>query len=166
MLVCLVENHEPPFNVRVGRPAYNDPSWAEGMSEADKMTAYIAGNRRTGVYPPGSEVIVVDETIVPSDHKCNNSCEFFDAWRLKDGKVVVDLERAREIKLGKIREARKPKLQELDISYLIALERADRSAQEEIARLKQVLRDLPATFDMSRATSVEQLKNMWPHALT
>jgi len=136
------------------------------MSEVDKMTAYIEGNLRYGVYPPGSEVIVVDEASVPSDHECDNSCEFFDAWVLKEGKPIVDMDRARLIKLEQIRKARKPELAKLDISYLRALEAGNSRLQLEIAAKKQTLRDLPQTFDLSKAQTVTQLKSIWPNILS
>ena len=92
MLVCLVLNHEPPYNVRVGRPAYNDPSWPAGMSDNAKLEAYILQNRMAGVFPEDVDIVIADDSLVPSDHDCDNLCAFFDAWVLDGtGSVVVDM---------------------------------------------------------------------------
>jgi hypothetical protein len=51
-----------------------------------------------------------------------------------------------------------------DILMLRAIEAGDSSAQSEVAARKQLLRDIPATFDL--ATDVpDELKTKWPAEL-
>ena len=73
--------------------------------------------------------------------------------------ITTDMAKAREIHKGKIREARTPKLAELDIEFQRALETsADTST---IVAKKQALRDAPAASGISTAASTDDLKAQW-----
>ena len=73
--------------------------------------------------------------------------------------ITIDMAKAREIHKGKIREARIPKLAELDIEFQRALETgADTST---IVAKKQSLRDAPAASGISTAASEADLKAQW-----
>ena len=71
----------------------------------------------------------------------------------------IDMAKAREIHKGKIREARTPKLAELDIEFQKALETsADTSS---IVAKKQALRDAPADSGITSASTADELKAQW-----
>lgn len=71
--------------------------------------------------------------------------------------ITVNINKAKNIWKDKIRVARKPKLEELDIEYTKALESgADTSA---IVTKKQELRDFPAQVDS--ATTTDEIKTVW-----
>ena len=71
----------------------------------------------------------------------------------------VDMAKAREIHKTNIRNARTPKLAELDIEFQKALETsADTSA---IVSKKQALRDAPADSGIAAASDVDALKAQW-----
>ena len=71
----------------------------------------------------------------------------------------IDMAKAREIHKDKIREARTPKLAELDIEFQKALETsADTSA---IVAKKQALRDAPADSGIAAASDTDALKAQW-----
>ena len=71
----------------------------------------------------------------------------------------IDMAKAREIHKTKIREARTPKLAELDIEFQKALEAsADTSA---IVSKKQALRDAPADSGIAAASDANALKAQW-----
>ena len=71
----------------------------------------------------------------------------------------IDMAKAREIHKNKIREARAPKLAELDVEFQKALETsADTSA---IVAKKQALRDAPADSAIESATDEAGLKAQW-----
>jgi len=71
----------------------------------------------------------------------------------------IDMAKAREIHKTKIREARAPKLAELDIEFQKALETsADTSA---IVAKKQALRDAPADSGIAAASDTDALKAQW-----
>jgi len=77
--------------------------------------------------------------------------------------IVINMPKAREIQMDKIREVRNKELVKKDIEFMKALE-ADDDSHKAIAVEKQVLRDIPQTFDLTTDTP-EELKNKWPDEL-
>ena len=71
----------------------------------------------------------------------------------------IDMAKAREIHKTKIREARGPKLAELDVEFQKALETS--SSTTDIVAKKQALRDAPAASGISTATTTDELKAQW-----
>ena len=73
--------------------------------------------------------------------------------------IKIDITAAKEIHKANIREARSPKLAELDIEFMVAQETgADTSA---IVAKKQALRDAPAAVGISTAVTDVDLKSQW-----
>tara|TARA_Y100000813_G_scaffold191291_1_gene168161 strand:+ start:878 stop:1141 length:264 start_codon:yes stop_codon:yes gene_type:complete len=73
--------------------------------------------------------------------------------------IKIDMAKAREIHKGKIRDARKPLLESLDIEFQKALETsADTSA---IVAKKNALRDAPADSGIASASDEAALKAQW-----
>ena len=71
----------------------------------------------------------------------------------------IDMAKARDIHKNKIREARTPKLAELDIEFQKALETG--SSTIDIVNKKQALRDAPANSDIDSASDTDALKAQW-----
>ena len=71
----------------------------------------------------------------------------------------IDMAKAREIHKGYIREAREPKLAELDIEFQKALETG--ASTTDIVAKKQALRDAPADSGITSATDTDALKAQW-----
>lgn len=86
----------------------------------------------------------------------DTNCEFRDAWCAKDKKQSINMEKARNIQMDKIRALRNKKLKELDIETMKG---------KDVQAEKQKLRDIPQTFDLSVATTPEELKTLWPDEL-
>jgi len=78
--------------------------------------------------------------------------------------IQVNMAKARAIHMDAIRGVRDAELAALDIPFIRALESGDTDAQAKIARTKQILRDIPQTFDLTAKTPM-QLKNKWPAEL-
>jgi len=78
--------------------------------------------------------------------------------------VNVDMTKARAIHLAEIRKVRDAELVLEDIKMHKAVEGGDASAQSTVATKKQVLRDIPQTFDLTARTP-GQLKDKWPTEL-
>lgn len=73
--------------------------------------------------------------------------------------IKIDITEAKEIHKTNIREARAPKLAELDIEFMVAQETgADTSA---IVAKKQALRNAPAAAGISTAVTDVDLKSQW-----
>tara|TARA_B100000963_G_C22457716_1_gene594209 strand:- start:4 stop:267 length:264 start_codon:yes stop_codon:yes gene_type:complete len=73
--------------------------------------------------------------------------------------IKIDMAKAREIHKTNIREARTPKLAELDIEFQKALETG--ASTTDIVAKKQALRDAPADSDIDAATDDAGLKTQW-----
>jgi hypothetical protein len=101
-----------------------------------------------------------------SDPDCHDRY-FRDALVWDDsqpGKCRCDMPIARGIHMDRIRVVRNAELAAKDITFMRAVEAGDTSAQTTIGTEKQVLRDIPQTFDLTTVTP-EQLKAKWPPEL-
>jgi len=84
--------------------------------------------------------------------------DFRGAWSLSGNVISEDLTKAKEIFADKIREARKPLLEALDVDFMQAQETSADTTQ--IVADKQALRD--ATTAGDGATDIAGLKASWP----
>jgi hypothetical protein len=107
--------------------------------------------------PQDSVYSIVDKDTIPLTRI------FRGAWTYQDGQLVVDLELARDIQKDRWRAARTPKLAQLDLDYMRALETNDTVKMAEIVAKKQALRDVTTT-DLS-GTPVAELESVWPEIL-
>jgi len=97
--------------------------------------------------------IDVSTATVPSDR------HFRGAWSLSGSVISEDVTAAKAIFKDKIREVRKPLLEEKDIELMRALETgADTTA---IAAAKDALRDAPAAAAIENASDIAALKASW-----
>jgi len=71
----------------------------------------------------------------------------------------IDMAKAKEVHKKNIRNARTPKLAELDIEFQKALETS--ASTTDIVAKKQALRDAPAAAGISTASNVDELKAQW-----
>ena len=87
---------------------------------------------------------------------------FRDAWTDQNpgSQIDVDLIKAQAIQMNNIRSLRDQKLKALDVEQLKVL--ADPIKVAEIDAQKQVLRDIPQTFDLTIAVTPEELKVLLP----
>ena len=76
--------------------------------------------------------------------------------------IDVDMVKARPIQMDIIRGLRKEKLKDLDIQFMRALEQSDTKEQTKIAEQRQILFDLPTTYDLSQYHTPEALKEAIP----
>jgi hypothetical protein len=79
--------------------------------------------------------------------------------------IIVNMDVAREVWRTKIRAARAPKLEALDIAYQRADELGDVAAKQAVAAQKQALRDATKDPRIAAATTPEQLTAVWPEGL-
>ena len=73
--------------------------------------------------------------------------------------IKIDMAKAREIHKANIREARTPKLAELDVQFQRALETG--ASTTDIVAKKQELRDAPADDLIISASTEAELKAQW-----
>jgi hypothetical protein len=75
--------------------------------------------------------------------------------------ININLDKARDIHRDRIRQARAPKLEQLDTAFQRELEKPEPNTAT-IAAQKQALRDAPASPAIDAAQTPEQLKAAWP----
>lgn len=107
--------------------------------------------------PQDSVYSIVDKDTIPLTRV------FRRAWTYQEGQLVVDLDLAKGIQRDRWRAARTPKLAQLDLDYMRALETNDAVKMVEIVTKKQALRDVTET-DLSGIT-VAELESIWPEIL-
>lgn len=100
----------------------------------------------------------IQDRDIPADRTYRN------AWTW-NGKIEHDMVKARNIHRDRMRLARKPKLEALDISYIKADEAGNTLLKSQIAAQKQVLRDVTILPAIETAATVEQLKAVWQEIL-
>tara|TARA_R100001440_G_scaffold3030_1_gene7965 strand:+ start:1110 stop:1370 length:261 start_codon:yes stop_codon:yes gene_type:complete len=71
----------------------------------------------------------------------------------------MNMAKAKEVHKNKIREARTPRLAELDIEFQKALETG--ASTTDIVAKKQALRDAPADSAIASAVDTDALKAQW-----
>jgi hypothetical protein len=103
--------------------------------------------------PSGTSYEIVDDSQIPIDRS------FRDAWKQNGKTIETDMTKAKEIHKTNIRNARTPKLAELDIEFQKALETSVSTA--DIVSKKQALRDAPADSAIDAATDEAGLKAQW-----
>ena len=77
----------------------------------------------------------------------------------------TDMTRAQVIHMNRIREVRNAKLVVADIDLKKAEDAGDATGVTAIRTRRQVLRDIPQTFDITGATTPEELDVLWPSDL-
>ena len=102
----------------------------------------------------GNRISASDAT-KPSDR------HFRGAWVISGKTITEDLATAKNIFKDKIREVRKPLLDEEDVVYMKALEAGDSSAQSASVTKKKALRDAPAAKAITDADTIAKLKAAW-----
>ena len=108
---------------------------------------------KSRVVPSGKSSTIVDKSVVPTDRS------FRDAWVLDGTTIKTDMAKAKEVHKEKIRQARNPKLVELDVEFQKAQETS--ASTTDIVAKKQALRDAPADSAIASASDEAALKAQW-----
>ena len=91
--------------------------------------------------------------------------EFRNAWKQSGKAIGHDLIKAKAIQLERIREARSPKLAELDREYMIADEKGNAVEKADVGVRKQLLRDITGPLKALEPTDIQQIKDAFPSSL-
>ena len=111
-------------------------------------TSYIADK-------DGNSIETSKATSMPSDR------HFRGAWTLSGTVISEDMTTAKTLFKDKIREVRKPLLEEQDVLFMKAMEDGDSTEQSTIATKKKELRDAPAASAITNAKTIAELKSAW-----
>ena len=112
------------------------------------MTTYIADK-------DGNSIETSKATSKPSDR------HFRNAWTLSGTVISEDMTTAKTLFKEKIREVRKPLLEEQDVEYMKALEEGSTSKKTTAKNKKIKLRDAPAASAITDAKTIAELKAAW-----
>ena len=104
-------------------------------------------------------LIDASSATIPSDR------HFRNAWTLSGSTITEDLTAAKTLFKEKIREVRKPLLEEQDVAYMKAIEADDDDAKTAAANVKTALRNAPAASAITNAANITALKNAWNTSL-
>jgi hypothetical protein len=109
----------------------------------------------TNIVDKDGNSIAASDATVPSDR------HFRNAWSLSGTTISEDLATAKDIFKDKIREVRKPLLEDEDVVYMKAMEADDATAKAASVAKKKALRDAPAASAITNASSISALKAAW-----
>lgn len=161
---------------RVTSPAYNDRSNPSGETEAETIARVWSKVQAHYGLPDNHMFHLVED----ADQRarlaecCGTYFRYgvFDtdaragAWEMDtDGRPKVNMAKARQVQMDKIRVVRNVELEKLGQVSLRAIESSDTDEQQRIATEKQTLRDIPQTFDLNIAATPDALKDRWPPGL-
>ena len=105
-----------------------------------------------------TEININGQRLDASSVKSPKSRHFREAWTLEDDVIEVDMNKAREVQRGFLRQERASHLTRLDAEYMMALEKGDSTKQAEIAAKKQELRDVTKHSKIKNAKTPEALE--------
>lgn len=117
-------------------------------SEADFLS------RVARAVPPDATDVVQLDTLPSRAYR--------NAWVLAGGKVQHDMDKARAMKLEEIRAERNARLAASDGPHLRAQDQGDTAEVNRLKVLRQRLRDLPATVDLSGVSDADALAAWQP----
>lgn len=100
--------------------------------------------------------VQIGNTLVPGSAAPEDRT-FRNAWALDGDAIVIDMEKAREIKKESLRRERKPLLESLDVEYQIADEAGKPAEKKAVAIRKQKLRDITKSVKFDEAETPEEL---------
>ena len=109
----------------------------------------------TTIVDKDGKIIDASTATIPSNR------HFRNAWTLSGKVITEDLTASKVIFKDKIREVRKPLLEEEDVVYMKALEADDASAKTASVNKKKALRDAPSAKAITDADTIDKLKAAW-----
>jgi len=98
--------------------------------------------------------VIIEQATLPEE------TQFFEAFELQDGKVVINFDRAKNITKDRLRVERKSLLEKLDIEFMQALEKNNDTTS--IILEKNRLRNITKIVD--EAKSITELQNLTVHS--
>lgn len=107
--------------------------------------------------PEGCAWHIIEE--IPNDTTYRN------AWFNNEGVIDINIEKAKDIHLENIRNARAEKFISLGFPYKLDSDLEAAIIPKEKRDILQALRDISQNLDLSDITTVEELKNTWPEGL-
>jgi hypothetical protein len=129
------------------------PTLEDGVAVIVPSAEYLAGHSIEELaekdVPDGKPYKIVEDSDIPSDRTFRNAWENYE-------EINVNFSKARTITKERLRQERKPLLEEQDILFIRAVENSQ--DKSEIVTEKQRLRDITQLADS--ATTLDELKGL------
>ena len=111
--------------------------------------------------PTASDCIEIKK---PYDTICNDDPYdiYQQAWVIRNGKLEVDLDKAKALKLKEMRRLREIHLEEFDKLQARYIGSGDSEGVQRVEKSKQNLRDFPETIDWDSVKYVKELYLVQP----
>lgn len=106
-----------------------------------------------------------DAIRLPDTWPTDDENDFFNALVRKGEGLSFDMAKARNIWRDKMRQARIDIFAKLDLDYLRADEDGDAALKAEIVRKKRALRDVTDDPAIEAASTISELRQVWPDIL-
>lgn len=90
---------------------------------------------------------------------------FYAAYEMEEGRIIINMEKAKKGYLDWMRDLREAKLAELDVDQMKALGKLDFDKIKEIEATKESLRDLPNLIDWDSIETIYDLMHVFPPIL-
>lgn len=123
-------------------------------------TLEVAAIRSLAIMYPG----VTDFALIHIDDLPNER-DFRAAYALNNGKCVIDMEKAKEIHLDRLRAMREPLLKKSDVDLMRAIEDGEMDKARFLSSKRQALRDVTKT-ELSHVKTLGGLRKVIPPILT
>lgn len=107
--------------------------------------------------PEGKSFETIENSEISSDRT------YRDAWKKNGAKIEINMAKARQIHMDRIREVRNKELDKSDKALVREMESGGNLTNLRVARQK--LRDIPQTMDLESAQTTDELKAKWPDDL-
>ena len=131
--------------------------WTEPNGQVAVLYPVIAVEDCIKDVPSGLDFFIIQDSEIPKN-------TFFErAWKIVDGKIQMDIAKAREVHREHVRNARASKLVELDVEFQRALETSTDTTS--IVSKKKALRDAPANSAIDAAKTEAELIAAWDTAI-
>ena len=142
-------------------PAYNDEIRPKALTDDEWFDAAVLMS-----VPPSAAFSVID-CANPEVAAVLFDRTFRDAWVVEGGNLQVDMPKARDIHMARIRVVRDVELTRLDVPFIRALEEGDAAEQNRIKEVKQALREIPGAILplLDASKTPEELNQVWPSNL-
>jgi len=116
------------------------------------------GNRKFNIVDiPHSNLI--------SNKKYPYDLNFRKAWTVENNKLIVNLDKAKQIWKDIIRDYANKAILKLNEEIQLYLEQADLESIKELGEVKQILKNVHTTVDEIDFKSLDHLKSYWPTIL-
>jgi len=144
-------------NTTVFSPAWQSKAAARGLTDNEWVDEQISRIRA------GRPDLATANVVLIEDESAIDDPQGFGRGVWGHG-AKIDMNKARVIHMDRIRAVRNAELAAKDITFMRAVESGDTDAQATIGMEKQVLRDIPQTFDLT-TRSLAELNGKWPKEL-